>query len=224
MANDTAFRAGRFLQGQVTQDFAGCGPGNRPGFAGAAAGPGAAVTAVIECNPSAIDACPTMRGCQSQPPTALCTQTPELCPTFCGPACQTPQPNCTSINCTQAGPQCPPQTIAPPCPVETNVILDCTFGCTQFGPACPPTPLPQCGNVTLDSSCQTVTCSRRRSARPDKRPSHGRRCWSGSAAGRRRLRTASSVIPCSRQVVERSLRRGPQRPRCARSPVLSARR
>ncbi|HET8773196.1 MAG TPA: hypothetical protein VFP80_05375, partial [Thermoanaerobaculia bacterium] len=159
MANDTAFRAGRFLQGQVTQDFSGCGPGNPQESAGAAA----AVTGTIECNPSAIDACPTMKGCQTVPPTGLCTPVPEFCPTACGPECQTPQPNCTSINCTQVGPQCPEPTIGitctsvpPQCPRDTNMVLDCTFGCTQFGPDCPVTPFPQCANVTMDASCQTV--------------------------------------------------------------------
>jgi hypothetical protein len=197
MASDgnPAARAGRFLQGQITQDFAAGACANRPtypngdctffgcppqthipgcgwtqqwglcqprqgqpqNFAGAA-GPGIAATA-IECNPSLVDACPTRFRCDTQPPTALCTQIPEncptlipeKCPTFCGPKCQTPQPGCTTVNCTQAGPDCPPQSLPPVCPdvsigftctsvppqcPGTNVLLDCTFGCTQFAPNC----------------------------------------------------------------------------------------
>lgn len=208
MASDgnPAARAGRFLQGQITQDFAAGACANRPTYpngdctffgcqsvqnpcitrtempgcgtqVGArAGGPGIAATG-IECNPSAVDACPSRFGCESQPPTALCTKLPESCPTkipescptFCGPRCQTPQPGCTSINCTQAGPECPPQTFPPvcpdlsigiactqfppQCPRDTNVVLDCTFGCTQIGTNCPTSPVQCAIQVTNDPAC-----------------------------------------------------------------------
>jgi hypothetical protein len=103
---------------------------------------------------------------QTQPPTTienLCTQTGPQCPTFCGPDCQTPQPNCTHMNCptdqqecTQQGTFCTlyigcpghtqngcPPTQTPQCP--TNVQLDCTLGCTQFGP--------NCVQITNDPAC-----------------------------------------------------------------------
>lgn len=92
------------------------------------AGPGPAIpvnTAVIQCNPSAVDACPTQKGCQTLPPTAMtsctqfgppcptpatiCTQSGPQCPTSCGPECQTQQPGCTQVACTQVGTQCPTQ-------------------------------------------------------------------------------------------------------------------
>ena len=116
-------------------------------------------TLFVQCNPSAIDACPSQRGCtqiggcQTQPvpecpsaidgcptrincdtqlPTAFCTQFPEACQTNCGPLCQTQQLNCTQVACTQAGPACPtPQ-------------LDCTFTVTLGGPACPTINQPNC--------------------------------------------------------------------------------
>lgn len=150
----------------ITRDLA-CGTTRNPdvciaavGAAGAPGGGANAAITALGC-PSAIDACPSMRGCQTQPPTALCTPAPQLCATHCGPGCQTPQPGCTSINCTHAGPQCPEPTIGvactavpPQCPRETNVQLDCTFGCTQFGPACPATPPLQCAQTTGPNCAQ----------------------------------------------------------------------
>lgn len=158
----------------ITQDLA-CGVTRNPaclanlgggGFAAfraAAPGPGFPIdTQLPSCNvsaagacPSAVDACPTQKGCQTQPPTALCTQLAEACPTnfpdlcprtrvpeacpktSCGPLCQTQQADCTLMSppCTQAGPQCP-----------TYPSGDCTFFgcpptpatvCTQSGPQCP---------------------------------------------------------------------------------------
>ncbi|HEX4963161.1 MAG TPA: hypothetical protein VF173_20185 [Thermoanaerobaculia bacterium] len=106
-----------------------------PNAAFRAAAPGAA-------DPSAVDACPTRLGCETKPPTQFCTQFSEACPTdvpfcpetSCGPKCQTQQPNCTQIACTQVGPQCP--SVGAVCPTP-----DCTMppACpvTQAGAACP---------------------------------------------------------------------------------------
>jgi hypothetical protein len=70
--------------------------GNLNFAAAAQAGP-ALGTEILQCNPSAVDACPTRLGCETQPPTSFCTQPPE-CQT-CWPDCQTNQPNCTQFNC-----------------------------------------------------------------------------------------------------------------------------
>ncbi|HEY3571709.1 MAG TPA: hypothetical protein VGP73_27525 [Thermoanaerobaculia bacterium] len=138
------------------------GPGC-PGLHAAEAAPGAAravATALIQCNPSAVDACPTRLGCQTQPPTAItaCTQLgpscPSLgiactlmgpeCPTYCGPDCQTRQEGCTKVNCTHAGPLCPTGH----------------FECTQSGPQCPsggpvcPTVHSGCTVTTVKLHCQ----------------------------------------------------------------------
>ena len=114
-----------------------CGGGRLPGFVGAA---GAAIAPTgIECDPSAVDACPTRFRCETRPPTAFCTPVPEHCPTHCGRDCQTPQPQCTSINCTHAGPQCPEPTIGIAC---TAVPPQCPPP-TQSGPQCP-TPATMC--------------------------------------------------------------------------------
>jgi len=105
----------------------------------------------IQCNPSAVDACPTRLGCDTQPPTELCTQIAEACQTNCGPLCQTQQPNCTQVNCTQAGPLCPSIgivcTVQPQCPIPTPQ-LDCTFTVTQ-GIGCPFSN-PQNCTITID--------------------------------------------------------------------------
>jgi len=135
-------------------------------------------TQFLPCNvsvagacPSAVDACPTEKGCQTQPPTALCTQVAEACPTrfppvcpptvlfdtcpltSCGPKCQTQQHECTVIPpCTQVGPQCPTGH----------------FECTQFGPQCPsggpicPTSPPPCPgtNVLCPMTTPELACAR----------------------------------------------------------------
>jgi hypothetical protein len=145
----------------ITQDLA-CragvpgGGGQFAAFGAAAAGPGGRVVAsqTVECNPSIIDACPT-RGCQTQQPTALCTQIPDACPftnipercpvTSCGPACQTQQLHCTLVNCvatkqqecTQAGTQCT-QFVG----CATNVQVVClTAGARAFAAAGPIGPI-----------------------------------------------------------------------------------
>lgn len=112
-------------------------------------------TQSVQCSLSAIDGCPTRIGCDTKLPTVFCTQLPEACPvdtqfcppttvpklcpdTSCGPRCQTQQPHCTHVACTQAGPLCATQAgaVCPTIPAGchgTNVQLDCTFHCTQFG-------------------------------------------------------------------------------------------
>lgn len=116
---------------------------------------------IPQCNPSAVDACPTRIGCDTAPPTQFCTQTPEGCPTWCGPHCQSHAP-CTPVNCTHAGPQCPPHSVGiactalpPQCPPETNVILDCTFGCTQVGTGCNTNVAVDC-HTTAVAACNTI--------------------------------------------------------------------
>lgn len=140
-----AGRAARFLQGPVTQTFGAGAPGGGAG-AGVVGGDFTLPTGVI-CL-SAVDGCPTRINCDTKPPTAFCSQFPEGCQTQCGRDCQTPQPGCTNVNCTQAGPDCPPPSIGIACTVvptcRTNPILDCTFGCTIAGAQCPETPFPQC--------------------------------------------------------------------------------
>ena len=146
--------------------------------------PGARVvnTAVLQCNPSAVDACPTRIGCETQPPTAFCTQppfcpvdrtvTPETCPpTWCGPDCQTKQPGCTELNCTHVA-QCPSIGIActvAGCPVSTlehncgaaqpqafraaaPIGPSAFLGCTQSGQQCPTQPS---GDCTFFGGCPT---------------------------------------------------------------------
>jgi hypothetical protein len=150
----------------ITQDWA-CrgglpGGGQFAAFGAPAAGPGARVVAsqTVQCNPSIVDACPTrIRGCQTQLPTALCTQIPEACPftklpeacppTSCGPNCQTQQPDCTLVHCvataqqecTQAGTNCTQYvgcaTMLQGAQCPTNPLIDCTLPCTHLGTGCP---------------------------------------------------------------------------------------
>ena len=66
----------------ITRDAA-CGITRNPTcdvLRGAAPGARAASTEVLQCDPSAVDACPTRIGCETQPPTAFCTK-PPFCPT-----------------------------------------------------------------------------------------------------------------------------------------------
>jgi hypothetical protein len=136
------------------------------GFRAAAPGPIIPInTQLPSCNVSLPDACPSLKECITQQPTAIppcthagphcpqhtpattCTQIGLHCPTSCGPDCQSQQVNCTQmgeiclthpVECTQSGPKCP--SVGAPCPTP-----ECTIppGCpnTQVGPACPtPTP------------------------------------------------------------------------------------
>jgi hypothetical protein len=148
------------------------GGGGGGGFAafGAAANQGPIIpdTQINICNPSAIDLCPT-HGCNTQPPTALCTvvapgctqfgppcPTPDSvctqfgpqCPTSCGPACQTQQIDCTKVgeiclthpvDCTQFGPKCPPSQFGVPCPTPAGPICPTAESCA---PNCTVTPPP----------------------------------------------------------------------------------
>ncbi len=154
----------------ITRDNA-CGPTRTPAClanvqnagAGFAAFRAAAPigTEVLQCNPSAVDACPTRLGCETQPPTVFCTQYPEACPTqfpgacptqpeacpptCCGPQCQTQQQACTQCQCTQAGPQCPVDTFQPGCPPSQFGVPCPTIDCTVTPPICfkPPPAGPQ---------------------------------------------------------------------------------
>jgi hypothetical protein len=81
---------------------------------------------VAQCNPSAIDLCPTRINCDTKAPTSFCTQIAQACPTqfqlpcptACGPNCQTQQNGCTKLHV------CPP----PPSPGVNchSVIALCT--------------------------------------------------------------------------------------------------
>jgi len=112
--------------------------------------------------PSAVDACPSQKGCQTQPPTAIqpctqigplcpslgiaCTLTGPECPTYCGPDCQTKLDGCTRINCTHAGPLCP------------TGQFECTQSgpqCPSGGPVCPTLPL-GCPVTTVEHNCQVA--------------------------------------------------------------------
>jgi len=136
----------------ITHDAACAQPGGDPGReAFRAAAPGGAGpivdTQILQCNPSAVDACPSVHGplCQThQPPTALGTQ-------FGGHLCHTPE-----TTCTQVGPQCPTacgtecQSQQPNCTQVGEICLTRPVECTHFDPKCPSigiacTVVPPCG-------------------------------------------------------------------------------
>jgi hypothetical protein len=130
-------------------------------------------TQTVQCK-SMVDACPTRIGCDTQAPTAFCTQIPEACPaptlteqdcpTFCGAHCQTQQEACTQLNCTHVA-ACPSigivcTTFPAGCPV-TTLEHNCAaqpqafraaapigptafLGCTQMGAQCPTYPSGDC--------------------------------------------------------------------------------
>ena len=115
------------------------GGGGFAQFGAAAAAPAAVVATQSPC--SAVDACPTrINGCQTVPPTQLCTQIPQGCPTWCGPDCQSQAP-CTPVNCTQAGPGC--RTV--------EIGFECTMLCpTNPGTNCPDTGMVCINNPNVD--------------------------------------------------------------------------
>jgi hypothetical protein len=160
MANDTAFRAGRFLQGQVTQDFAGCGPGNRPTYPNGDCTffgcppqtniPGCGFTNQWgpNCPPSVQNPCITqteMPGCGAQ-----------VGARFGGPGTFSQFGPCVTENgCTVAGEPCRTVPVGGNCRTEPGPFCPPTPQCPT--PLCPtpqcPTPNTQC--MTTGPECQT---------------------------------------------------------------------